>query len=243
MLAALSIGIALLAAPQLPADGGTPPPTPPADPAPATVVVAAPSGATAALSISLAGARREAVVAPATIPATLPAALAPLPSVAADTPVTRPRAFEYSDGYGTRATIHRWASYAIVPVFVAQYVVGEKLIDDRERRRDGVSASDDEGGHSKWSGPHSALAGGVAGLVAVNTVTGVWNLWEARKDPNGRTRRTLHAVTMLLADAGFVATAALAEDEGDGAGAHRTVAISSMGLATLSTAMMWLWKE
>jgi hypothetical protein len=93
-------------------------------------------------------------------------------------------------------------------------------------------------------------------LFAVNTVTGVWNLVEARHDPSGRTRRNLHALGMLLADAGFAWTASLAggaherDDFGgittarvDAGTRHRNVAIASMSIATVSTLMMWLWKD
>ncbi len=41
------------------------------------------------------------------------------------------------------------------------------------------------------------------GVFGVNTVTGLWNLWDARNDPDGRTLRTVHALTMLAADAAF----------------------------------------
>ena len=142
---------------------------------------------------------------------------------AADT-TQEPRAVEYSDAYFTRLTIHRYASYAIVPMFVAQYVAGEQLMDK----------GDDAPGWARDA--HGALAGGVAGLFAVNTVTGAWNLWEGRRDPEGRTRRTLHGGLMLLADAGFAATGALAN--GGDRDLHRAVALSSMGVSLLSYAIM-----
>ena len=43
-------------------------------------------------------------------------------------------------------------------------------------------------------------------------MTGVWNLAESRKDPHHRTKRTIHSVLMLLADAGFVVTGATAPE-------------------------------
>lgn len=137
------------------------------------------------------------------------------------------KSVDYSDWYYRRLDIHRWGSYAMVPLFIAQYVVGTKL---------------ESGDDSDWAEDvHPMLAGGVAALFASNSVTGVWNLWEGRKDPNDRTRRFLHAGLMLLADAGFVATGILAdeaEDDGGGAGAHKTVAIASMTVATLGWAIM-----
>jgi hypothetical protein len=133
---------------------------------------------------------------------------------------------DYSEWYYRRLDIHRWGSYAMLPLFIAQYVAGSQL---------------ESGGEDNWAEDvHPMLAGGVAALFASNTVTGVWNLWEGRQDPADRKRRFLHAGLMLLADAGFVATGILADEAEDngGAGAHKTVAIASMSLATLSWAIM-----
>ena len=142
----------------------------------------------------------------------------------------RPQAFTYSDGYNMRRKIHMAASWATIPLFVGQYIAGQKLYDG-------------EGGESAKSW-HGALAGGVAALFAVNTVTGVWNLWEARGDPNGKTRRLVHGLLMLGADAGFVATGMMAPDDDEGGGSdrstHRTVAITSMGVAAGSYLYMLL---
>lgn len=137
----------------------------------------------------------------------------------------RTQAVTYSDGYNTRRKIHMLASYATLPLFVAQYVSGEQLYDGKE----GTLAD-----------AHGALAGGVAALFAVNTVTGVWNLWEARSDPNGRSRRLIHSLLMLGADAGFAATGMLAPDDDDTSGksTHRTVALTSMGVATVGYVYM-----
>ena len=55
---------------------------------------------------------------------------------------------------------------------------------------------------------------------------------------------------MLVADAGFVATGALAEDAGEdegneggederGSNTHRNVAVASMGVSVLATVIMW----
>lgn len=145
----------------------------------------------------------------------------------------RPKAFEYSDGYRTRLKIHKYASFATIPIFAAQYAVGQELYDGT--------------GSDSTRSAHTALAAGTAALFAVNTVTGVWNLSESRKDPNHRTKRTIHGVLMLLADAGFVATGLMApENEHEGgtsetsgnASAHRTVALTSMGIATVGYLIM-----
>jgi hypothetical protein len=128
------------------------------------------------------------------------------------------------------------ASYATIPLFAAEYYLGDKLFKDE--------------GTSTTKSAHSAVATGIGVLFGVNTVTGVWNLWDSRNDTQGRARRITHAVLMLASDAGFVATAALApgdDDEFEGGGSddrdrHRTVAISSMGVSLASYLMMYIWK-
>ena len=159
-------------------------------------------------------------------------------SVAVADTVKRKRAksIEYSDSYYTRLTIHRIASYAELPLFAAEYVLGERLIkEDRTGfPSQGVKTA------------HTTVALGLGALFTVNTVTGVWNLWEARNDPANRTRRIIHSVAMLGADAGFAwagASAGSAKDNIANANHHRTIAVSSMALATAGTAMMWLFHD
>jgi len=146
---------------------------------------------------------------------------------------TRPRAkaIEYSDAYNMRRKIHLYASFATVPLFVTEWVLGQKLYNGT-------------GGEST-RGAHGGVAAGLGVLFGVNTVTGVWNMVEGRKDPNHRTKRLVHGILMLAADAGFVATAAMApgdddygEDFTSKRSTHRTVAISSMVTALASYAMM-----
>ena len=129
-------------------------------------------------------------------------------------------AFEYSDAYAVRRKIHVYASLATLPLFVTEVVLGSKLYDG--------DASD------SVRSAHSAVAGGIGVLFGVNTVTGVWNMWEARKDPNGKKRRLIHGLTMLGADVGFVATGMLApeHDEEGNKSLHRNVALTSIGIAT-----------
>jgi hypothetical protein len=170
---------------------------------------------------------RAASAVPLTLAASASAAAdaGPAPQAA---PAPRAVAFEYSDGYYKRLKVHKYASFATLPLFVSQYAVGQKLYDG--------NASDST---RSW---HGALAASTAVLFGVNTVTGVWNLVEARKDPHKSTKRTIHGVLMLAADAGFVATGMLApDDEGEGGGdrsTHRTVAITSMAVATVAYLMM-----
>lgn len=149
----------------------------------------------------------------------------------------RPRAVAYSDAYGTRLTIHRYASYATLPVFVAEYVLGNKLIQAQNRAEPVPQGT---------KTAHTAVAVGLGGLFALNTVTGAWNWWDARHDANGRPRRTVHSVLMLAADAGFAAAGALAgnaQHNHSGARTHRNVALASMGVAIGGGAMMYLWKD
>src|SRR5690242_17274437 len=40
----------------------------------------------------------------------------------------RPKPIEYSDAYYTRLMIHKYASYATVPLFVTEYFVGQSII-------------------------------------------------------------------------------------------------------------------
>lgn len=144
------------------------------------------------------------------------------PAAGAQTPAPA-AAFEYSDGYKTRAKIHRIASFATLPLFATEVVLGQMTYDDPS-------------GGTKSA--HVAIGATIGVLFGVNTVTGVWNLIEARKDPNGRSRRLLHGILMLAADAGFFATAAVAPDQEDANYAdqrstHRAVALTSIGIATL----------
>lgn len=153
----------------------------------------------------------------------------------------RARSVQYSDFYYTRLDIHRVASYTMLPLFAIEYLAGEKLLTR------GKAAP-------LWAErAHKPVAIALGGLFAVNTVTGVWNLWDARKDRAGRRRRTVHSVLMLVADAGFVWAAHLAPapaviearvQRGEtGWTPHKRVAVASMGLATASYLMMLLWKE
>lgn len=163
------------------------------------------------------------------------------PRVAADTPIVRrPRAIEYSDAYNTRLTIHRIGSYTMLPLFAAEYSLGQNLMQDAAP--------------PSWIKPtHGLVAGGIAVLFGVNTITGVWNLWDSRQDPAGRTRRTVHAILMLASDAGFLATGALAPgherefvsstDFQHRVRVHRDFAIASISVATIGGGMMWFWKQ
>jgi hypothetical protein len=156
------------------------------------------------------------------------------PAVAPPADTGRPRAIEYSNAYGVRLTIHRYASYTMLPLFVAEYFAGRDLFNNNTQASSFAR---------NW---HRPLATAISGLFVVNTVTGVWNLWDSRHDPAGRTRRVLHSLLMLTADAGFTATGIVASGAHDSASRrnlHRTLAISSMSVALAGDLLMLVWKD
>lgn len=145
----------------------------------------------------------------------------------------RPRAIEYSEAYHTRLKIHQIGAYAMLPLFISEYIIGQKLLTSTNRS-----------GGLKTA--HSLIAGAVGIVFVSNTVTGAWNLWDARKDPNGRARRDIHSALMLASDIGFVATAISASNAKRSlvdARRHRTIAISSIALSAVGSGMMWLWRN
>ncbi len=148
----------------------------------------------------------------------------------------RPRAIENSDAYYTRLRIHHLASYAELPLFATEYILGQRLLKEEQTGfpSSGLKAA------------HTTVALGLGALFTINTVTGGWNLWESRKNPEGRTRRFIHAAAMLGADAGFAwagASGGGARESQSDANQHRTIAISSMALAMAGTAMMWFFDK
>ena len=152
------------------------------------------------------------------------AVLAALAStVPAQSPAPAVVAFEYSEGYQTRAKIHKYASFASLPLFATEVALGQATYNEPS-------------GAQKDA--HVAVGATIGALFAVNTVTGAWNLWEARKDPHKRKLRLVHGLLMMAANAGFVATAAVAPDSeaanyNDQRGTHRAVALTSIGVATV----------
>lgn len=172
-------------------------------------------------------------------PVPIPASLLPdgpsSPSAADWQDTTRRvAAVEYSSFYGTRLKIHQVLSWTMLPLFAVQYASGSQILEY------GNAAPD-------WAmSVHGPTASMLAGVFAVNTVTGAWNLWDSRKDPAGRTRRYVHSALMFIADAGFVYTGVLssqAETSYDARQQHKNMAIASMSVATASWLMMLLWKD
>ena len=154
------------------------------------------------------------------------------PAVSLQQPAVHPVAVDYGHAYDVRAKIHKYASYTMLPMFGAQIVVGQKLRNELDRGEDT---------HGGLKTAHTALATGIVGLFAVNSVTGVWNLLQSRNDPNQRGLRLAHSLMMLGANAGFVATALITpngHEQPFSNGPHRTIALTSMGVATASYLIM-----
>jgi len=145
----------------------------------------------------------------------------------------RPHAIEYSDLYATRLTIHKIGAFASLPLYPTEYVLGDKLLNGTDV--------------GSWVKPtHIGVAAAIGGIFAVNTITGLWNLWDSRKDTEGRTRRVVHSLIMLSSDAGFLATAVVAgsaEESRSDARLHRNLAVGSMAVGAAGTVLMWLWKD
>ncbi|HET6956093.1 MAG TPA: hypothetical protein VFI56_05910 [Vicinamibacterales bacterium] len=143
----------------------------------------------------------------------------------------RPKAIEYSDAYETRAKIHKYASYATLPLFATELALGQTIYNDPNARS------------STAKGAHIAVGTAITGLFAVNSVTGIWNLWESRADPAHHKLKLVHGILMLGADAGFVATFATGPNDraaafGDQKQQHRAIALTSIGVATGSYLLM-----
>jgi hypothetical protein len=156
-----------------------------------------------------------------------------LVAVPVDTPPpapTRPRAVEVSDWYSRRLTLHRRLSYTVIPLFGFQYAAGSQIW------KKGSAAP-------SWArNGHRVGAATIAGVFTVNTVTGLWNLWDSRSVAPGRARRYLHATSMLVADAGFTWAGAKlseqAETDFEKRKLHRTVALTSIGISVTSGLFM-----
>jgi hypothetical protein len=151
-------------------------------------------------------------------------------ALARDTIPRRRKAVEYSDEYYSRLQLHRIGSWLEFPVFGTEYWLGQKLI-----------SGGDNGDWVKTT--HAVVAGTLGGLFAINTVTGVWNLYESRHDTDQRALVWTHSALMLASDAGFLITAMLAgdaEDSSHGQDKHRNAALVSMSIASVGTLLMWV---
>lgn len=145
-------------------------------------------------------------------------------------------AVEYSDAYQLRRKIHKYASFATLPLLGTELVLGQSLYNTPANSR-GLRTA------------HGVVGTGIVGLFGVNTVTGAWNLFgtEGRQDPHGRTLRLVHGLMMMAADAGFVAASATGPNSQGRRGAltfetdkvtHRNIAVASISVATASYLLM-----
>lgn len=140
-------------------------------------------------------------------------------------------AIEHSDAYQTRAKIHKYASFATLPLFTAEVALGQSL----------------DGSNDGKKSAHAVVGAGLVGLFAVNTVTGAWNLFgEGWQDKQGRTLRFVHGLLMMATDVGFLATTASAPSTGRNRAltfeanrtTHRNLAIASVSVGTAGYLLM-----
>ena len=144
-------------------------------------------------------------------------------------------AVEHSEAYQVRKKLHKYASFATLPLFAAEVALGQSLYNTPA--------------NTGWKrSAHGIVGAGIVGLFAVNTVTGAWNMFgEDRKDPKGRTLRLVHGLLMMAADIGFVATTRSAPGGRSQRQAltfqtseatHRNMAIASIGVGTAGYLVM-----
>jgi hypothetical protein len=152
----------------------------------------------------------------------------------ADTVHKRRRAVVMSDAAILRLRIHRYASYTVIPLFVLQSIAGNQLLQA------------DNGGVERpgWAkSAHSFGAAAIGTVFAVNTITGVWALYDARANDQGRTLRWAHSILMLASDAGFTYTGIKLADEAKRSSSnrdqHRNWAYASMGTALVGYGIMF----
>jgi len=150
----------------------------------------------------------------------------------------RPVAIEYSDAHELRAKIHKYASWATLPLMAAEFALGEKLYNEANSETDNLR------------GVHGAVGAGLIGLFGVNSVTGLWNLLESNQAP-GHTKRLVHGIMMLAAEGGLVASAASAPGHSrnqlvaidSNKATHRDIAFVSIGVGTAGYLLMLLTKN
>jgi len=146
----------------------------------------------------------------------------------------RRRAVVMSDAAILRLRIHRYASYTVIPLFALQAIAGNQLLQA------------DNGGVERpgWaSSAHSFGAAAIGTVFAVNTITGVWSLYDQRANTDGRTRRWVHSILMLASDAGFTWTGIKLADDAKRSSSsrddHRNVAYASIGTALVGYGIMY----
>lgn len=153
--------------------------------------------------------------------------------VPSDTVRRRPKAVEVSDAYELRLRIHRYAAYTVIPLFVVQSVAGNQLFqaDKSGALRPGWAKN-----------VHGVGAAAIGAVFTLNTVTGLWNLWESRDNDVGRTKRLLHSALLLASDAGFtwsgIKLASDAKNDAAARNQHKNVSYFSMAGALAGYGIM-----
>ena len=150
-------------------------------------------------------------------------------------PKQRRRSVEVSEWYSRRLTIHRYAAYTAIPVFAFQYAAGSQLYDKSNEAPEWAKKG------------HRVGATALAAIFTVNTVTGAWNWWDSRSVSKGRWLRTVHALSLLGADAAFTYAGVKLSDEAENSAAkrreHRTVALSAIGVSVVSGVAMKIFNR
>jgi hypothetical protein len=150
-------------------------------------------------------------------------------------PRKRRKSVQVSDWYNRRLLIHRYLAYTTIPLYAFQAIAGNQLFQESS-------------GAPEWAKTgHRVGATALAAVFTVNTVTGLWNLWDSRSVPQGRTRRTIHTILMLASDAGFTYTGIKLSNEAENSlekrKQHRNLAYASMGVAIAGSGMMLIWRD
>lgn len=152
---------------------------------------------------------------------------APIRAPFCSPPADRQTEDDVGEWYGHRLTLHRYAAWTAVAAFPVEIYTGWRL----------RSA----GADPEWvRDTHRATVWVLGTTFAVNTVTGTWNWWDSRKEPQGRGWRTAHTLVMLAADAAMFATAreGQARARGEGGRWHRELAFTTAGLTAIGHLMM-----
>jgi len=151
------------------------------------------------------------------------------------TPRRRRKSVQISEWYERRLRIHRYLAYTTIPLYAFQAIAGNQLYQESN-------------GAPEWAKTgHRVGATALATVFTVNTVTGLWNLWDSRSVSQGRTRRTIHTILMLASDAGFTYAGVKLSNEAENSAEkrkdHRNLAYASMGVAITGSGMMLLWRD
>jgi hypothetical protein len=165
------------------------------------------------------------------------AAAAEAAKLADDSQGQRPVAIQYSEGHETRAKIHKYTSWATLPLMATEFALGESLYNDPDST------------NSSSRGVHGTIGAALIGVFAVQSVTGVWNLVDSKEAP-GHTKRLVHGLLMLAAEGGFIAAAVTAPGHSRNdlinfdanKATHRNIAIFSIGIGTAGYLLMLLNK-